>query len=281
MPGDGPRTLSRGIDGYANQGLTCDGRASYAKRHCLEFLAVERWLDPAMCVSQFLYLTVLRDPIRRIESLCRFEDVAPEAAMSWLSTTVLPPYKVSVGTAVVDNFYVRSLGGNEVYHRAAGGITRRDLDRARERLDAFEVVLILEKLDEQAFMLALALGWRLPESSLTRHSFGKGNSDRRFTARQLAELTDGNQLDVELYRYAVRRAEQLAVGWRLRGASLANVQTQRHAPRRAPNCQMTYRKWVQDQDVAKRRDVEEERKHIQQLRGGDWSRGRAGQEGKK
>jgi hypothetical protein len=78
--------------GDGNRDWTCDERTSYLKQHCLQFFAAERWLDENMCLNQFIYITVLRDPIKRIESNCRYEKISPENAIEWMTTTThLPP----------------------------------------------------------------------------------------------------------------------------------------------------------------------------------------------
>ena len=72
-PGDGPRTLRDGINGFGNLNWTCEARYNYMAQNCIQFFATERWLDKQLCPSHFMYITVLRDPIKRIESNCRFE----------------------------------------------------------------------------------------------------------------------------------------------------------------------------------------------------------------
>ena len=49
----------------------CAARVAYLERHCLHFVAAERWVDTPLCPARFLYMTVLRDPVKRIESNCR------------------------------------------------------------------------------------------------------------------------------------------------------------------------------------------------------------------
>ena len=97
LPGDGPRTLYEPLRkeyGEANAGLTCDERERYLRKHKYQFMAIERWLDAdalaAVCTPLFFYVTVVRDPVRRIESHCRYERIDPAKALSWLAATTLP-----------------------------------------------------------------------------------------------------------------------------------------------------------------------------------------------
>ena len=44
----------------------------------------------------------------------------------------------SEGTAAVDNFFVRSLGGPETFHKPVGSIDDADLEIAKQKLLKFE-----------------------------------------------------------------------------------------------------------------------------------------------
>ena len=202
-PGDGPRTLRDGIDGFANGNLTCEERQAYMNLHCIQFFATERWLDDELCVDRFMYLTVLRDPIKRIESNCRFEKVKPETALEWLQNSYFPEERVYLGTAAVDNFYVRSFAGREVFHRPAGGVTREDLEVAKRRLKRFEVVLILEHMAKGFLQMEKILGWEMPTERDSHRSFGSGDVTIRFSEAERRVLQQSNMLDAEFYDFAV------------------------------------------------------------------------------
>ena len=203
LPGDGPRTLEEGIKGFANRDLECGKRMDYLKRHCIEFFASERWLDDTFCAERFLYMTILRDPVKRIESNCRFEKVQPAKALGWLEVTHLPPERVYLGTAAVDNFYIRSLCGHEVFHLPAGSINRGHLDMAKERLHSFEIILILEELLLGTVQTERVLRWKPPSPDDAQRSWGRGDESIRFSDGQRAKLREKNALDVELYQYAI------------------------------------------------------------------------------
>lgn len=214
LPGDGPRTLYEPLRkeyGEANAGLTCDERDRYLRKHKYQFMAIERWLDAdalaAVCTPLFFYVTVVRDPVRRIESHCRYERIDPAKALSWLAATTLPtsadPSKVQLGTAAVDNFYTRSLLGRDVFHAPAGALTHAHLARAAAVLARFDVVLILEELDAGWPQLERLAGWPcVPTPEDSHRSFGKGDASIEFTPAQRATLSSANVHDVALYTFA-------------------------------------------------------------------------------
>jgi hypothetical protein len=204
LPGDGPRTLTNSLAGDGNRKLSCAARAQYMAKHCIHFFAAERWLDGELCPERFFYVTVLRDPIKRIESNCRYEYVQPADALRWLTAeTYLPEEtRIYIGTAAVDNFYIRTLCGPDVFHLPFGSITRAHLELAKSRLAAFEAVLILEEYEAGLLQLELLLGWKRPAKKDAHRSFGSGDTSIRFSDDQRGILTERNQLDLELYVFA-------------------------------------------------------------------------------
>ena len=58
-----------------------------------------------------------------------------------------------------DNFYLRTLLGEEAFLAPLGGLDRRHLERAKAVLDQFSVVIILEKFEEQLVQLQEAFQW--------------------------------------------------------------------------------------------------------------------------
>lgn len=51
----------------------------------MHFVAIERWVDSSgLCPNHFLYILLVREPIKRIESNCRYERIQPEQALAWL-----------------------------------------------------------------------------------------------------------------------------------------------------------------------------------------------------
>ena len=197
-PGDGPRTLSTAPFGYANKKLDghCKLRRQEALKRQVDFLAVERWLDTrtfASCHTSFFFVTVLREPVQRIVSHCRFEHISAREALAW---TRLPSVAAGAagtpiqrGAAVVDNFYVRSLLGGDVYEKTPPGqITAAHASQAIEVLSDFDAVLILENLDRGFDQLFHRLGWCRPNNAELRQSFGPGDETIHFSAEDRRAL---------------------------------------------------------------------------------------------
>ena len=82
---------------FGNVNWTCEQRNQYVDEHCIEFFASERWLDTTLCPSHFIYITMIRHPIKRIESNCRFENVPTKLAMEWLTRSHFPDQRVFLG----------------------------------------------------------------------------------------------------------------------------------------------------------------------------------------
>ena len=68
----------------------------------MDMLAVERWVDTAgLCPDTFFYITIFRDPIRRIESNCRYENIQPDHALLWLEKDTV---NASCGTVEISEW---------------------------------------------------------------------------------------------------------------------------------------------------------------------------------
>lgn len=199
--GDGPRTLELGAHGYANVAWEthCETRAAYAQD--LQFLAVERWFDAAYfddvtCRARFFFVTCLREPLARLRSHLAFENITTADAMRWSGATdVTRGDPVRRGTAVVDNFYIRSLLGREAFFGIpAGDVTSAHLHRAKATLAQFDAVLILERLDASLRQLYVKLGWCAASLHLHKSKEPHMKLDDALITR--------NRPDVELYAFA-------------------------------------------------------------------------------
>lgn len=195
--------------GQAEGAFTCDKRLAYMREHGLGFSAVERWLfPPEICVDRFVYVTVLRDPITRVQSSVRFHrQQSPQLALQWATHhSFSSEAPISNGSPSVDNFYVRTLAGRAAYTRPLGHLTDADLTAARRMLAQFEVVMILEHLDRDVVQLPALLGWRnlhMPHSKRNKRHVD-------WTNDQLAVLTALNRLDLDLYAFADARAANIS-----------------------------------------------------------------------
>ena len=62
-------------------------------------------------------------------------------------------------TAAFDNYFVRVLGGNDVYWLPAGAVNRTHLDTAKQVLQRYQVIMTLDTFDEDALQMSELLGW--------------------------------------------------------------------------------------------------------------------------
>lgn len=237
IKGDGNWLDKNGI--YAGYSRSCAARAEEARTH--SFMAIERWMDAEMCDDLAQYAVVLRDPIDRLISNTLFEQkvmhwatdtasilemIAPNASVHLSGDRADHPSEmISQGTAAYDNFLVRTLAGPEAFALPAGQLTRAHLDEAKRRLARFDVVMVLERLDEQGpAQLSHFLGWDRLE--LPRSMAGGGaDAAQPFSDEQLAVLKRANAFDAELYCYGQKLAEARTAD------ALASRTSQSHAAR--------------------------------------------------
>jgi hypothetical protein len=180
-------------------------------------------MDDAMCPHTFMYITVLRDPITRIESHLLFHGIPAKHPISLLKRPS-GQRKITLGDdpvihsyAAFDNYHVRVLCGAETFlRRPAGALTRVDLGIALARLELFEVVLILEELEAGKVQLERIVGWSSSSSSSSPWSRSgahappenkiKKSRKTLLTDTQRTFFREQNQLDLELYAAGVERS---------------------------------------------------------------------------
>ena len=219
--GDGPRTLGQaGERGYANLEWEddCAARESYAEAANLQFLAVERWLDVSYvsspdCRARFFFVTSLREPLARYRSHLAFEHMSEEDAVAWAEQLQVPrddPYGPGArillrGTAVVDNFYVRSLLGREFFFGTeAGNVTRRSTRQGGSRA-------VRRRADPRAprGVAAPALSSTGLVRGVDLHRHRSKEPPLAMDAAAVDAFMQRNRPDVELYAFADQLAAAL------------------------------------------------------------------------
>lgn len=154
------------------------------------------------------YYTMLREPVDRALSvyyhLKRIGDIPAETTLEQFISRE-PPERVWY----VDNAQVRILCGREgqIDQRPLGTCTPDMLDLARERLEGFIAVGLLERFDESAALLVRRLGWHMPWYIRSNVTGGrKAASEIPESVR--ARLVELNQLDTALHRYGAELFER-------------------------------------------------------------------------
>lgn len=252
MKGDGPwtitgKTLSR----------TCEERHQLAKENGYSFVAMERFLleDELDCKERFLYILMIRDPEKRHKSHIDvhrhgvFQDkhrgfIGRKKIKTKRRKKKGPDYfpmitrravrrrltkrevKSDLGIALMDNdlsgdnYLTRILLGERGFNGTLpiGSITNKHGEEARKKLDQFDVILRLEKFDEDKVQLITHLGWT--------EWIGVANA----RAKEQADSSDSNEdpspntfelnnsIDSALYKHA----SALAKGLTLQAKTKAN-----------------------------------------------------------
>jgi len=211
---------------------TCEDKAAFINEEGYKFVAVERYylvplpisfaplltqltlfvyryFDANLC-PQFRYLTILRHPIKRIISNMVFQAYRPSDIMQWARHDS-KAVRFYGGTPIVDNYYIRVLNGPDLYFAPLGSIRREHLERAKEILSKFEIVMTLEDWARTSRQLVAKLGMKEKDVNRIENTRKNAAGEYRFNGRevekplddeQVLELTIMNALDIELFEFA-------------------------------------------------------------------------------
>jgi len=209
-------------------------------------MSQERWVDTEHC-DDFYHAITLRDPLDRIVS--NFMHTRYRAKMhpdqigaqtsrhnsmnvsaDDVMACVFPGahcyhrrFFIEWSTGAYDNFFVRTLAGPGAFFLPAGALTREHLEVAKAALQRFDVIMMLDGLDEDSTQMSDLLGWNVTTTNVTSidhentreghfAAVGEAADPMPFTDGQLRQLFEVNQLDYELLCYAqALRSSRLAV----------------------------------------------------------------------
>jgi len=161
---------------------------------------------------QCRYITVLRDPVARVNSLyhhvrrSRFN--LKEIHEKVVSENVsLDDFVARIGYQPVDNGQVRLLSGQ---NPEFGDCTEAMLQKAKYNLsEHFAVTGILERFDETLEVMSDTLGWNSDQLDFeVKHVNPLGN--QKIAAKSHALIQSCNQLDIELYQFADERLSEMS-----------------------------------------------------------------------
>merc|ERR1719188_164017 len=108
--------------------------------------------------------------------------------------------------AAYNDLVVRLLNGPEVMLMPRGALNASHLERAKQRLQEFDVVMTIPSLPSDWWQMVDKLGWRPTPNPfdtpvvLARHHF-------QVSSQIQTLLQEHNKLDLELYAFAVQLAE--------------------------------------------------------------------------
>jgi len=217
LPEDGPWSLNITKRSPFGAFESCEERAAFIEKTGLGFTAEERYFDGEIC-PQFRYMTVFRHPISRIISNMIYDRYLPAQIMTWARKDT-PATAMSGKTPIVDNYFIRTLNGVKGYFLPLGGVTREHLERAKELLLQFSVVMTLEDYENTSMQLRVGWGWPKSRAVInkTKDQLRNGsyrlyiaslraNLDKPLSPAEMEELKELNALDIELYEFAAALA---------------------------------------------------------------------------
>jgi Galactose-3-O-sulfotransferase len=150
--------------------------------------------------------TMLRDPVDRTVSAFFFvrDELGAEIDLDEFLTE-MPLESLNSQTA--------ALAGLHADHQIDGrALARADFDaelleRAKHNLASHEVVGLTQRFDESLVLLREAYGWPLHRTLYVRANVGVGRQRGRLSPAELGRVAANNELDLELYAYAVELFE--------------------------------------------------------------------------
>lgn len=152
-------------------------------------------------------MTLLRDPIRTIHSTYVYWRGVSE------NNPLVAKAKELSFADFVEYFYHTSLITNPFRHYFAGAsfsVSDNSLDgprllaTAKHNLSIFNFVGICEEFERSARLLCRELGWQLPEQVPHENRSGSEREADNITPATMRILRERNQLDFELYAYAIK-----------------------------------------------------------------------------
>jgi Galactose-3-O-sulfotransferase len=145
------------------------------------------------------YLTMVRDPVRRVISTYRYVQARPEHPLHEALTSPsmsLADYVTSdVHRSQVENALTRQLAGRD--EDDDDDVTEHDLEVATENLHRCFVVGLTERFDETLILLKRRLGWRTP-FYFSRNVSDPTSAREEINADTIQLVRDRNALDLRL-----------------------------------------------------------------------------------
>lgn len=228
QPGDHNCNFKRAdgwaVSGNAPKGLTCDQRRGKIKDTNATWYSIERelWEHDMECKEDFVYATMLREPISLMRSFMQMEGDWDRKFISDLRTemeTPSPPIACPPGAdppsrtsskwgcgvnpsmKFLDNFQVRSLAyAMEV---PAGKINITHYERAKKMLhETFDIAIRLEDLPANKNDFFKALGWDARMSTVVpeKTKDHRGPYGLHLQPEEAQWLQEINKWDIELYK---------------------------------------------------------------------------------
>jgi hypothetical protein len=180
---------------------TCAGTAELLALRNVTVEGNERYMISEGLCPQFWNVMILRSPVERLASHLSMIE------LEWSGSGLLPPNATLQDVnnripAISNNFFIRSLLGQDVYELPIGQITALHLERAKRVLEGFDLVFVQDETLAQR--VKDRMGW----SCVGRKS-NTGNTDdylqrlkQSWTPADWKELHINNEFDELLLKHA-------------------------------------------------------------------------------
>ncbi|MBE9190340.1 sulfotransferase family 2 domain-containing protein [Gloeocapsopsis crepidinum LEGE 06123] len=160
-------------------------------------------------VQPSIYITLLRDPIKRVLSQYYYILRQPEHPLyKELKTNnmSLQDYVISGIDPNVNNGQTKALAGVKATTIKFGEVPITLLEDAQKNIqEHFAVVGLTEKFDESLILLQKVLGWK--SLFYTKKNVAKNQQSKDISAADMTLIQQYNELDIELYNFAEKYVE--------------------------------------------------------------------------
>ena len=223
-----------GITTVSHERCPCDELYTIALQRDFNWWANENPVVAPLNCPDVAYWTVLRHPVDRIMSrlfkpfsiahvaIEKFRFITMADAKAALTNTIAFSRNSSsrefAGSSALNNWYVRSLCGPQVYELPLGAVDRSHLHMATRQLQTFQLLVPLMNLSSITRLLEWQLGpkVRVPHIQVitrgTHSASSAWHTLQRAKALQdaafMADLALHNKLDTELYQFVQRDFEE-------------------------------------------------------------------------
>jgi len=211
---------------FDEQRVSCAQRRRLFDRGGFTWSAVETQLEPGdFCKGDFIYATVLREPIERLESQvnyrvdedhlappCRYDEIIDRIGSSRTSPRFDSECRLQA--PAYDNYLVRLLAGKEAMDLPSGGVNASHAAKALAVLDQFDLVIPMGDIsgDRALGDMAELFGWDVKPHHFRPHYSWTGDVEHaggrhavRFSEEEVRHLRRINRYDLALYGRAVER----------------------------------------------------------------------------
>jgi len=173
------------------------------------------WHEALAEGQPYTYITLLRDPVNRVLSFCRYVERFSWHTMNEVMLDFDSDWAKFVSSGrcrAVDNGMVRILCGADQMWQADkrgdmklpyGSITEEHLEMAKENLKRFAVIGITEQFDLFMHQLRAQFGWEVPLAYKSVNSQGRLRKED-YPWHVYEAIREATRLDQKLYSWAIQ-----------------------------------------------------------------------------